>query len=365
MKDTPNLKIRPIKHRKCPIWQLRRYAGLSRTELYDLIRQNINNTLWQHRWCSSLSKAETRDLIGLKINKGNSCVSVSQKLKQTHAVKCGSPQQKPKPFKKCIKLHKTEVSHTNIPPIRPHIFRHNFKSPGHGIPRDHTQPRPSRPLNPSKVRQPSKTNDLRVDKNHKALKRAALSGNNMSENSDEEREKLKDQHKCLRTVSKSSSRWPVNRGHIDPVAFSNQIKLTFAALKKRPSNLPLKPEEVQKHLNAIGATASKRGTSKRQKKNSSKVLPSADQECHESVAPEDQEPEGTTNHGTRKTRRKRKRSEVRIKSEPDSESSEPQKSKKRLKRSTVSDTEVSTDSDEYENIIFLPKMPQISKSCPE
>jgi len=292
MKDTPNLKIkngktRPIKNRKTPIMQHRRYAGLSRTELRDLIRQNINNTLWQHRRYASLSKVELRDLIGLKINKGNSCVSVSQKRKQTHAVKCGSLQQKLKPFRKCIKLRKKEVSHTNIPPIRPYILRHkNIKSPGHGFPRDHKQPRVSRLLNPSKVRQPAKTNDLKVDKNHKVLKRAALSGNNMSENSDEEREKLKDQHKCLRTVSKSSSRWPVNRGHIDPVAFSNQIKLTFAALKKRPSNLPLKPEEVQKHLNAIGATASKRGTSKRQKKNSSKVLPSADQECHESVAPE-------------------------------------------------------------------------------
>ena len=87
-----------------------------------------------------------------KINKGNSCVSVSQKLKQTHAVKCGSPQQKPKPFKKCIKLHKTEVSHTNIPPIRPYILRHkNIKSPGHGFPRDPIQPRLSRLLNPSKA----------------------------------------------------------------------------------------------------------------------------------------------------------------------------------------------------------------------
>ena len=174
----------------------------------------------------------------------------------------------------------------------------------------------------------------------------------MSENSDEERERLKNQHKCLRTKSKSSKSWPVKRGDIDPAAFSNQIELTFAALKKQPIDTPLKPEEVQKHLNAIVATVSKRGASKRQKKTSSNILPSADPEGHESVAPEDQEPEGTTNHGTRKVlkvRSKRKRSEVKIKSEPDSESSEPQKPKKRSKRSTVSETEESTDSDEYES----------------
>ena len=57
-------------------------------------------------------------------------------------------------------------------------------------------------------------------------------------------------------------------------------------------------------------------------------------------------------HGTGrvlKVRSKRKRSEVKVKSEPDSESSESQKiPKKRSKRSRISKTEESTDSDEYE-----------------
>ena len=105
-----------------------------------------------------------------------------------------------------------------------------------------------------------KTNDLKVDKNHKVLKRAALSGNNMgrrndkdmSENSDEERESRKNQHKDLNKKCKSSKSWQVKRGDIDPIAFSHQIELAFTAIKNRQSNKPLKPEEVQKHLNAIG-----------------------------------------------------------------------------------------------------------------
>ena len=70
------------------------------------------------------------------------------------------------------------------------------------------------------------------------------------------------------------------------------------------------------------------------------------------MAPEGNVPEGTTNHGTGrapKIRNKRKRSEIKVKSEPDSDSSEPLRiPKKRSKRSRISETEDSTDSDEYE-----------------
>ena len=144
----------------------------------------------------------------------------------------------------------------------------------------------------------------------------------------------------------------MKRGDIDPVAFSHQIELAFTAIKNRQSNKPLKPEEVQKHLNAIGASVSNKRAPRRPKKNSSKVLPSAGPEVRESVALEGQVPEGTTNHDTGrvlKVRNKRKRSEVKVKSEPDSESSESLKiPKKRSKRSRISKTEESTDSDEYE-----------------
>ena len=112
------------------------------------------------------------------------------------------------------------------------------------------------------------------------------------------------------------------------MAFSHEIELAFTSIKNRQSNKPLTPEEVQKHLNAISASVSNKGALRRPKKNSSKVQPSAGPEGQESVAPEGQVPEGTTNHGTRKAvkvRNKRKRSEVKVKSKPESESSESRK----------------------------------------
>ena len=191
-------KTWPITNQNTPIKQHRRGAGTSGAELRDLIRQNTNNTLRQHRRYASLSKEESRELIGRKINKGNSCASVSQKRKHTHAVKCGRHRQKVKPHRKCNKLQKTEVSHTYKTSVRPYILRHrNIKSPGHGIlpNRAPNKIKESRLLNLSKVRQPLKTNNLKVDINHKVLKCEALSGNkmsrrndkDMSENSDEER----------------------------------------------------------------------------------------------------------------------------------------------------------------------------------
>ena len=146
-----------------------------------------------------------------------------------------------------------------------------------------------------------KTNDLKVDKIHKDLKRAALSGNkiwrrndkDMSENSNEERERRKNQPKNLKQKPKSSKSWQVKRGDIDPVAFSHQIELAFTAIKNQQSNKPLKPEEVQKHLNAIGASVRNKRAPRRPKKNSSKVLPSAGPEVRESVALEGQVPEGS------------------------------------------------------------------------
>ena len=297
-------KTWPKTNQNTPIKRHRRCAGTSGAELRDLIRQNTNNTLRQHRRYASLSKKESRDLIGRKINKGNSCASVSQKRKHTHAVKCGRHRQKVKPHRKCNKLQKTEVSHTNKSSERPYILRHrNIKSSGHGIlpKRDPNKIKESRLPNLSKVRQPMKTNDLKVDKIHKDLKRAALSGNkiwrrndkDMSENSNEERERRKNQPKNLKQKSKSSKSWQVKRGDIDPVAFSHQIELAFTAIKNRQSNKPLKPEEVQKHLNAIGASVSNKRAPRRPKKNSSKVLPSAGPEVRESVALEGQVPEGS------------------------------------------------------------------------
>ena len=313
--NTPNKR-----HRRC--------ASTSGTELRDMIRQNKNNKLRQHRRYASLSKEESRDLIGRNINKGNSCTSVSQKRKHTQVVKCGRHHKKLKPLRKCNKIQITEVSLTYKTPVRPSILRHkNIKSPGHGIPPNRVPNKinESRLLNLSKVRQQLKTSNLKVDKNHKVLKRAALSGNKMSgrndkntsEKSDKERKRRKKQPKDLKKKSKNSKSRQAKRWDVDPEAFRQEIELAFTSIKNRKSNKPLSPEEVQKHLNAISATVSNKGAHGRPKKNSSKAQPSAGPEKRESAVPEGKAPEGTTNHGTGRAPKlwnKRKRSEIKVKS---------------------------------------------------
>ena len=152
-------KTWPITNQNTPIKQHRRGAGTSGAELRDLIRQNTNNTLRQHRRYASLSNKESRDLIG-KINKGNSCASVSQKRKQSHAVKCGRHYQRLKFLKKCYKTRKTEVSHTYKTSVKPHLLRHiKIKLSGHGIlpNRVPNKTKESRLLNLDKVRQQLKS----------------------------------------------------------------------------------------------------------------------------------------------------------------------------------------------------------------
>ena len=94
------------------------------------------------------------------------------------------------------------------------------------------------------------------------------------------------------------------------------------------------------------------GALRRLKKNSSKTQPSTGKGVRKSVEPEGNGPESTTKHGTgraTKLRNKRKRSDIKVKSEPESDSSEPIRTpRKRSKRSTVSETEKSTDSGESE-----------------
>ena len=343
MKDTPKherkiAKTRPKTNQNNPLMQHRRYANLSRAELHDVICRNVNKPHKQHQQCAALSKMESRNLIGQNINKGDSSrASVSQKRKHKHAVKRGRHLLKLKTLKTSTKLQITEVSHKRQSLKRLYILRHRYlKSIGHEISheRDPHKINQSRLLKPSKVRKLKTVTGPKVSKSRKCLKRLALSGNkmsrrndkDMSENSDEERERRKNQPKNLKQKPKSSKSWQVKRGDIDPVAFSHQIELAFTAIKNRQSNKPLKPEEVQKHLNAIGVSVRNKRAPRRPKKNSSKALPSAGPEVRESVVPKGKAPEGTTNHGTGrapKIQNKRKRSEIKVKSEPDSDSSEP------------------------------------------
>ena len=87
------------------------------------------------------------------------------------------------------------------------------------------------------------------------------------------------------------------------------------------------------------------------------------------MEPEGIAPKGTANRGTEratKLRNKRKRSEIKVKSEPESDSSEPlRKPCKRSKRSTVSETDDSTDSEGSEESEYEESEHEESEEGPE
>ena len=160
----PKLKITaekwPKTNQNTPVKRYRRCTGTRETALRDLIRVNKINKLRQHRRSATLSTEGARVLVGRKINKGNSCTSVSQKRKQSHAVKCGRHYQRLKFLKKCYKTRKTEVSHTYKTSVKPHLLRHiKIKLSGHGIlpNRVPNKTKESRLLNLDKVRQQLKS----------------------------------------------------------------------------------------------------------------------------------------------------------------------------------------------------------------
>ena len=258
-------------------------------------------------------------MIGQKVNKGDSChasVSNNQKRKQKHAAESGRHYSNLKPAKKCTKLQITEVSHKEKFFNKLNKTRHRYlKSPGHQQTpkRDSYKVDPSRLLKTSKVRKVTKIIDPEVIKTHRYLKRAALSGNNMGkinrnrqtgedkpEDSDEEKHKLKKQHKDLRVKSKSSKSRQAKKVDIDPEEFKRQIEAAFNTIKKRDSSKPLEQEEIRKHLAAIGASVSDRSIPKNLKKNANtrKTPQTGARRAPETGGPEDGEPEGTDNRGT-------------------------------------------------------------------
>ena len=248
-----------------------------------MIRVNKINKLRQHRRSATLSKEGACVLVGRKINKGNSCTSVSRK--QSHAVNYGCHCQSLNFLKKRYKIRKTEVSHDYKTPEKPHILRLiKIKLSGLGIPLNRAPNKTieSRLPNQDKVRQQLTTDNLKIDKQRKVLNRAALSGtkmntkdgNDMSEKSDEERERRKKQPKDLKKRSKNTKSKKAKLSKlwdVDPAPFSHEIEMAFTSIKNRKSKKPLSPEEIQKHLNAISASVSNKGALRRPKKNSSKA----------------------------------------------------------------------------------------------
>ena len=182
-----------------------------------------NKPLWQHRQCASLSRVESHDLIGRKVNNNKGIsrpVSVSQKRKQKHAVKCGRHYQK-------IKLQKTEVSHVKKSLKRLYTLRNRYlKPPGHEFShnRDPRKQKQSQFPCPGKVRKVTNLTDLKESKTNRYLKRRVILGSEMdkpnknrsddknrSDHNDEERKKNQKQHKDLFGKSKNSKSWQAKK----------------------------------------------------------------------------------------------------------------------------------------------------------
>ena len=354
-------KLWPKTNQKPPDRRYRPCAGARETELRDLIRVNKINKLTQRRQSATLSKERARDLIGRKINKGNSCVSVSRK--QSHAVNYDRHYQSLNFLKKCYKIRKTEVSHNYKTPVKPHILRLiKIKLSGLGIPPNRVPNKTieSRLPNLDKVRQPLTTDSLKINKKRKVLNREALSGtkmnpkdgNDMPEKDDEERERRKKPPKVHKKESKKTNSKKAKLTklwNIDPEAFRHELEMACSSLKNRKSKKPLSEKEIKIHLDTISESVRNLAAHRRKKKNSSKTQTPTGKEVRESMEPKGTAPKGTANRGTEgatKPRNKRKRSEIKVKSEPESDSSEPSsKPCKRSKRSTVSETDDSTDSE--------------------
>ena len=278
-----NAKFWPKTNQKTPVKRYRHCAGARETELRDLIRVNKINKLTQRRQSATLSKEGARDSIGRKINKGNSCASVSRK--QSHAVNHVCHCQSLNFLKKCYKIRKTEVSHDYKTPEKPHILRLiKIKLSGLGIPPNRVPNKTieSRLPNQDKVRQQLTTDNLKIDKQRKVLNRAALSGTKMNmkdgndrpEKNGEERERRKKppkEHKKESKKTDSKKAKLTKLWDIDPEAFGHEIEMAYSSLKNRKSKKPLSAKEIKTHLDAISASVRNLGAHRRQKKNSSKT----------------------------------------------------------------------------------------------
>ena len=337
-------KFWPKTNRKNPVKRYRHCASAQNTELRDLIRVNKINKLTQRRQSATLSKERTLDLIGRKINKGNSCTSVSRK--QTHAVSHDNNYLSLNSHKKCYKIPKTEVSHDYKTPAKSLKLRLiKIKSPGPGIPSNRIQNKTveSRPSDQDQVRLHQTTENIKIDKKHRVLNRVALSGTKMNpkdgndrpdKDGEERRKKPPKDHKKGSKKTDPKKEKLTKLWNIDPEAFRHEIEKTTSALKNRKSKKPLTEKEIKTYLDDISESVRKLAAHRGRDKKSSKPQTSSGKEVRESNTPK-----GSANRGTKKTtklRQKRKRSETKIKSELESDSSEPSRNPcKRLKRSTI------------------------------
>ena len=170
-------------HRKNPVKQYRHQAKAKRTELSDLIRVNKTREPQPHRRSATLSKREACDLVGRNKNKGISCISVSQKRKQPHAVKSGRHYRRLKTVQKCYKSYKTEVSLSEKTLERTHCLKLvKINLLGHEITpyRAPNKTKLSRFLNKDKVRLIQIAKHSTLVKKNRILTYSGSSGSKMS-----------------------------------------------------------------------------------------------------------------------------------------------------------------------------------------
>ena len=237
-------------------------------------------------------------------------------------MKFGRHYRRLKLLYKCYKIQKTEVSHTDKTPVKPHLLRYiKIKLLGHGIlpNRAPSKTKVNRLLNQDKV-----ADHLKLRKKGRVLTHSVISGSkmstkdgaNMPDKNDDEKERHKKQSKDRNKKpgsSKSKKAKLSKLWEIDPEAFRHEVEMAYKSIKNRKGKRPLSQKEIRKHLDAISASMSELAALRGQKKKSLKSHPAT---------------EGTTNRGTNSATKpvnKRKRSDTKVKSEPDSDSSESQR----------------------------------------
>ena len=208
-------------------------------------------------------------MVGRNVNKGISCISVSQKRKQPHAVKSGRHYRRLKTVQKCYKSHKTEVSLSEKTLERTHCLKLvKINLLGHEITpyRAPNKTKLSRSLNKGKVRLIQIAKHSTLVKKNRTLTHSVISGSKMSKdgadkpdkNDDEKnrRKKSKDREKRLEN-SKSKKAKLSQHWEIDPEAFRHEIDMAYKTLQNRKGKRPLSQKEIRKHLDAINQSVTK------------------------------------------------------------------------------------------------------------
>ena len=265
-------------------------------------------------------------------------------------MKSGRHYRRLKTAHKCYKINKTEVSLSEKTSVRTHLLKHVKNNLlGHGITPDRAPSKTKliQSLNQDKVRLNQIVDHLKPVKKNRVLTHPVISGSKMSKdgadkpdkNDDEKkrRKMSKDRNKRL-GAQKSIKAKPSKHWEVDPEALRHEIDKANKTLKNREGKRHPSQKEIRKHLHAISQSVTQLAALRGQKKK-----PSIPHSATEGSSSHD------TNRATKPVVNKRKRNDSKVKSEPESDSAETQgRPNKRSRRSTVSETDETTDDEESE-----------------